>query len=92
MAGAEYTYPECTTACVTALSIFKKKYPDYRRAEIERVSKAAIDYVHRVQRGDGSWYGSWGIVSCAEASCSQVCAIANSPSSRCDPVLHLRYQ
>jgi hypothetical protein len=48
---------------VTALSIFKKKYPDYRRAEIERVSKAAIDYIHRVQRADGSWYGSWGIVS-----------------------------
>jgi len=70
--GAEYTYPECTTACVTALSIFKKKHPDYRRDEIERVSNAAIAYVHRVQRVDGSWYGSWGIVSGAPGGVSWV--------------------
>lgn len=57
----EYTYPECTTACVTALSVFKKRYPNYRAEDVERVSLAAIKYIHGAQREDGSWYGSWGI-------------------------------
>ncbi|KAL8277972.1 hypothetical protein RQP46_009604 [Phenoliferia psychrophenolica] len=57
----EFCYPECTTACVTALSVFKRKYPDYRPDDIARVSKAAIDYIRRAQRSDGSWYGSWGV-------------------------------
>lgn len=33
----EYDYPECTTSVVTALSIFRKHYPDYRTSEIEYV-------------------------------------------------------
>ena len=33
----EYCYPECTTACVTALSVFKKKYPSYRSVEVAYV-------------------------------------------------------
>lgn len=31
----EYTYPECTTSAISALSVFKKFYPDYRAADIE---------------------------------------------------------
>lgn len=31
----EYSYPECTTSVLTALSIFKSYYPDYRRRDIE---------------------------------------------------------
>ncbi|KDQ19186.1 hypothetical protein BOTBODRAFT_63287 [Botryobasidium botryosum FD-172 SS1] len=57
----EYAYPECTTSVVTALSIFKKHYPNYRRAEIDRTTKDAISFLHSAQRPDGSWYGSWGI-------------------------------
>jgi hypothetical protein len=34
----EYSYPECTTSVLTALSIFKRHYPDYRRDDIECVS------------------------------------------------------
>lgn len=30
----EHSYTECTTSVVTALSIFKKYYPDYRREDI----------------------------------------------------------
>jgi hypothetical protein len=33
----EYSYPECTTSVVTALSIFKRHYPKYRRDDIEYV-------------------------------------------------------
>lgn len=31
----EYNYPECTTAALTALSLFSKHYPTYRAAEIK---------------------------------------------------------
>jgi lanosterol synthase len=57
----EYDYPECTTACVTALTLFRKFYPDYRQTDIEKFLNGAVDYVRRSQRPDGSWYGSWGI-------------------------------
>ena len=57
----EYDYPECTTAVVTALSLFTRLYPDYRAAEISATIDRAIDYVRNAQRPDGSWYGSWGI-------------------------------
>ena len=30
----EYCYPECTTSVITALAIFRKHYPDYRKEEI----------------------------------------------------------
>ncbi|KAG2183365.1 hypothetical protein INT43_006371 [Umbelopsis isabellina] len=57
----EYSYPECTTAVLTGLSAFKAIHPDYRRAEIERVSGRALQYIKRTQREDGSWFGSWAI-------------------------------
>ncbi|KAI9822407.1 MAG: Lanosterol synthase (Oxidosqualene--lanosterol cyclase) [Pycnora praestabilis] len=57
----EYDYPECTTAVVTALSLFTEHYPDYRSEEIRIIKKGALEYIRRAQRPDGSWYGSWGI-------------------------------
>ncbi|KAL2825897.1 terpenoid cyclases/protein prenyltransferase alpha-alpha toroid [Aspergillus cavernicola] len=56
-----YDYPECTTASVTALSLFSRFYPDYRADEIKAAKNKAVKYIKRVQRADGSWYGSWGI-------------------------------
>ena len=57
----EYDYPECTTAVVTAYSLFSEHYPDYRADDIAESKARALDYVRRAQRADGSWYGSWGI-------------------------------
>jgi lanosterol synthase len=57
----EYDYPECTTAVVTALSLFSKHYPKYRRADIDTAISRAVRYIRKAQRADGSWYGSWGI-------------------------------
>lgn len=57
----EYDYPECTTAVVTALSLFAKFYPDYRATEIKEFKARAVNYIRKAQYPDGSWYGSWGI-------------------------------
>ncbi|KAL6304502.1 terpenoid cyclases/protein prenyltransferase alpha-alpha toroid [Sparassis latifolia] len=57
----EHSYPECTTSVITALSIFKKYYPTYRVTEIQRVVHRALDYLHRTQKPEGGWVGSWGI-------------------------------
>lgn len=57
----EYDYPECTTACVTALTLFRKYWPEYRPAEVERFIQRATSWIKTNQRPDGSWYGSWGI-------------------------------
>ena len=57
----EYDYPECTTACVTALSLFQRFWPDYRTDEIKLFVKRATNWVRSHQNIDGSWYGSWGI-------------------------------
>lgn len=57
----EYDYPECTTAVVTALSLFTKYYPEYRNEDIARAKDDALKYIRKAQRADGSWYGSWGI-------------------------------
>ncbi|KAF5011198.1 hypothetical protein FDECE_2684 [Fusarium decemcellulare] len=57
----EYDYPECTTACVTALSLFQEHWPDYRTDDIKKVIREATDWIKTNQRPDGGWYGSWGI-------------------------------
>jgi lanosterol synthase len=57
----EYDYVECTTATVTALQMFQKHYPSYRRDEIIAFRNRAVDYIRSAQRPDGSWYGAWGI-------------------------------
>ncbi|KAL4246237.1 Lanosterol synthase [Abortiporus biennis] len=57
----ENNYPECTTSSITALSHFKKYYPDYRKDDIDRCIRTAVDFIHRAQLPDGGWVGSWGI-------------------------------
>lgn len=72
----EYDYPECTTACVTALAMFKQLYTKglhtdlngiskrgacYRQADIDKFLEGALKYIRDAQRPDGSWYGSWAV-------------------------------
>ncbi|KAL1959008.1 hypothetical protein VTO42DRAFT_3249 [Malbranchea cinnamomea] len=57
----EYDYPECTTAVVTALTLFSKHWPGYRSTEIKQFIQRALAYIKRAQLSDGSWYGSWGV-------------------------------
>ncbi|WRT67730.1 uncharacterized protein IL334_004702 [Kwoniella shivajii] len=57
----DYMYPECTTSVLSALKHFSRLDPTYRPEDIQRTVSKAIEYLHDVQRPDGSWYGSWGI-------------------------------
>jgi len=57
----EYSYPECTTAVLTSLSLFRCHFPTYRSKDIEQVISRAKGYILNAQRPDGSWYGSWGV-------------------------------
>lgn len=57
----EYDYPECTTACVTALSLFNTYWPEYRKDEIKLFIKRATNWIKSNQGVDGSWFGSWGV-------------------------------
>ncbi|KAK3377543.1 terpenoid cyclases/protein prenyltransferase alpha-alpha toroid [Podospora didyma] len=57
----EYEYPECTTAVVTALSLFTKHWPEYRTKDIRLFVERAVKWVKAVQYPHGGWYGAWGI-------------------------------
>jgi lanosterol synthase len=55
----EYDYPECTTAVVTALALFRRYWPDCRRHDLELFLQRAVQYIKAAQYPEGGWYGSW---------------------------------
>jgi squalene/oxidosqualene cyclase-like protein len=57
----DYSYTECTSACVQALAEFKNHFPGYRQAEIEEAIRKGIAFIFWQQNKDGSWYGSWAV-------------------------------
>ncbi|KAK3501384.1 terpenoid cyclases/protein prenyltransferase alpha-alpha toroid [Neurospora crassa] len=57
----EYEYPECTTAVLTTLSLFKKHWPNHRTAEIDNFITRAVKWIKSNQKPHGGWYGNWGI-------------------------------
>lgn len=57
----EHDYTECTSSCVTALSLFRQYWPRYRKDEIDSFIRRGVSWIKGDQRPDGSWYGSWGV-------------------------------
>lgn len=57
----DYSYVECTSACVQALTAFRQRFPGVRAAEIDPAIERGRDWILAAQRPDGSWEGSWGI-------------------------------
>lgn len=57
----DYSYTECTSACVQALLEFKEHYPDYKPGETKNATERGIRFILSQQRADGSWYGSWAV-------------------------------
>ncbi len=57
----DYSYTECSSACVQALAKYRTQFPDYRQREIGRSITKGVNFIRKQQRADGSWYGSWAI-------------------------------
>jgi cycloartenol synthase len=59
----DYSYVECTSACVQALCKFASVFgDDYSRSDelVNSVVEGA-KFINRKQRKDGAWYGSWAV-------------------------------
>ncbi|KAL3700609.1 hypothetical protein R1sor_018631 [Riccia sorocarpa] len=57
----DYSWVECTSACIQALTAFHKKYPDHRPKDISSFIDRAVEFLKTVQEKDGSWAGNWGV-------------------------------
>ena len=57
----DYSYPELTSACITALARFQTVHPTHRADEIHAAISSGATWIRNAQRNDGSWYGSWGV-------------------------------
>jgi squalene/oxidosqualene cyclase-like protein len=57
----DYSYVECTSACMQALSTFRESHPGLREAALVRAIARGRDFLLAAQREDGSFEGSWGI-------------------------------
>ena len=57
----DYSYVECTSACLQALAAFQRGRPGHRQVEIATAIADGADFIRRIQRPDGSWIGSWGV-------------------------------
>nr|ALM02366.1 lanosterol synthase [Wolfiporia cocos]ALM02367.1 lanosterol synthase [Wolfiporia cocos]AVK93175.1 lanosterol synthase [Wolfiporia cocos] len=79
----EHSYPECTTSVITALSIFRKTYPNYRAADIQHVIDRAVDFLHKSQSPEGGWVGSWGIcfTYAAQFACESLALVGETYST-----------
>lgn len=61
----DYSYVECSSASITALADFLRHFPDTHQAfEIKNAIKKGRVFIKRIQRYDGSWYGSWACCFC----------------------------
>jgi squalene/oxidosqualene cyclase-like protein len=57
----DYSYVECTSACITALKKFSASYPTHRATDVLNAIQSGRRFLKAIQRSDGSWYGSWGV-------------------------------
>ena len=57
----DYSWTECTAACITALLEIQETYPDYKNCEIRNAITAGLDFIIKQQKSDGSWYGGWAV-------------------------------
>jgi len=60
----DYSYVECTSACVQALAAYaRKQFPvePSLRGEIGKAIHRGREFLFEAQHSDGSWEGSWGV-------------------------------
>lgn len=57
----DYSYTECTSACLQALAKWQKTFPTYKTKEVSKAINKGINFILKQQKTDGSWYGSWAV-------------------------------
>jgi len=57
----DYSYVECSSACIQALLRFREVHPEHRAKEIIDAVTKGVKYLQKKQRPDGSWYGCWAV-------------------------------
>jgi squalene/oxidosqualene cyclase-like protein len=57
----DYSYVECTSACLQGLAPYRLAYPKVLNDPIDRAIQRGRDFLLQKQQKDGSWYGSWGV-------------------------------
>ncbi len=57
----DYSYVECSSACIQGLLKFSREYPTYRNAEIRTAIDRGITFIRSKQLEDGSYFGSWAV-------------------------------
>lgn len=60
----DYSYVECSMACLTALYQYHEMYPKVRSEEVKHALASGRGFLKNIQREDGSWYGSWACCFC----------------------------
>jgi len=57
----DYSYPECTSACLQALSLARGRFGSRLDTRIERAIRGGRRFLLRSQRAGGGWAGSWAV-------------------------------
>ena len=57
----DYSWTECSAACVLSLIESQDLYPDFKKNEIRAAIKQGLQFIIEQQKSDGSWYGGWAV-------------------------------
>jgi squalene/oxidosqualene cyclase-like protein len=57
----DFSHPEPTASCVSALARFRADYPDHESRRVDAAVNRGVRHLRGCQQPDGSYRGSWGI-------------------------------
>ena len=57
----DYSWTECSSACIQCLIEFQEMYPGYKNKEIHDAIRKGLEFIIAPQKQDGSWYGGWAV-------------------------------
>ncbi|MCK5189995.1 MAG: hypothetical protein KAR12_08060, partial [Methylococcales bacterium] len=57
----DYSWTECSAACVLALIEIQEHYPAFKNKVIHTAITQGLKFIMDQQKADGSWYGGWAV-------------------------------
>jgi squalene/oxidosqualene cyclase-like protein len=82
----DFSCPEPTASCVSALARFRHDYPGYQPHRVDNAIRRGARYLRSCQRPDGSYEGSWGI-NFTYAACFVTEALLTAGVPASDPAI-----